>query len=377
MASGVALEPSSPAAPIVVDVGERTNLATKEGWGAFVRRTRQRPPMVTKARYARLSSTERLRYNEARYRSHRAITEIRTPGLVRAHADMTSHLRGSEGSGPIARNGTFLSGYPRTGKTTIAITFARDVEHRLRKQFPFGTRTTTGAEFIPVCYVSVGRGGRTKALMKRLYHFYAIPTKDRVSGDDLLVDLPEIAREHGTRLFIFDQLHNLSMTNEGDRKVSSDVKEMMETIEANFIGIGVGLEHTGLLAEGERPADAQLAQIGARFTLERIQPMRLTSAVTRKQWTALLATVESELQLLSARDGDLSWQLNEYIFERTAGVLGDVMDLLLRGANLAIERGDERITEGLLEEIHLSYLAEVGAGRETPGSEPPRRRARK
>lgn len=367
----------SPSDLPVFDVGEREDFDHKEGWANWVRRIRVRPPMLSRARYSRLSSTDRLRYNRARHLSHRDIYEIHTPDMVSAHAEMASHLLGADGSAPVARHGTFLSGYPQAGKTTTANIFARDFERRFREEYPFGTRTSMGAEFIPVCYSCVGKQNTTKGLMKRIYDFYAIPYKDRASGDDLLIQLPEIAYQHGTKLFIFDELHNLSMSNESDLKVSSDIKEMMGSIQASFIGIGVNLDETGLLSEGKRGADAFLAQIGGRFTLKRVRPMQLTSATERKQWSALLRTFEMELQLLNARDGDLSWQLNEYVHHRTGGIMGDITNFLVRGANVAIELGEERLTEGLLEKIPASYLAEVRAGRETPGVRRPRGETRR
>jgi hypothetical protein len=70
----------------------------------------------------------------------------------------------------------------------------------------------------------------------------------------------------------------------------------------------------------------------------------------------------------------------QYLFDRTQGQIGSLMNLLRQGAILAIDRDEERLTEELLEQIQLSYFAESarpkrssptgGTKRKTAGQKP-------
>ena len=83
----------------------------------------------------------------------------------------------------------------------------------------------------------------------------------------------------------------------------------------------------------------------------------------RARWRALLASFEPELVLLEGRAGDVSKSLAPYLYWRTAGVIGSIATLLREGAALAIERGTERLSESLLDEVDVDADAEGQAAR--------------
>ena len=73
--------------------------------------------------------------------------------------------------------------------------------------------------------------------------------------------------------------------------------------------------------------------------------------------------LEPELVLLEARPGDVSKALAPYLYWRTAGVIGSISALLREGAALAMDRGTERLSESLLDEVEVDADAEGQAAR--------------
>lgn len=70
-----------------------------------------------------------------------------------------------------------------------------------------------------------------------------------------------------------------------------------------------------------------------------------------------------DVEALEARPGDVSKILAPYLHWRTGGVMGSISALLREGAALAIERGAERLSESLLDEVEVDADAEGQAAR--------------
>ena len=360
--------PTTPEQQSTFQVPEKASLATKEGWRAYVDRKAREPQRLSKEMYAKLSDEAKERYDDLRVEAHRGITEIRTPAMCRVHDELDSRLRGANGLAPIARTGVFVSGPPRNGKTTTGIVYGREYERRMRARFT-AERTSEGWEFLPTAYLIAGRRSGSRVFMRKALDFYGQPWKSDWSTETLTKRFVELAHLCGTQLVILDQLQNWDFKHQGDQEVSAHFKELVDTCGFTILGLGIDLENSGFFSEGRGRADITLSQNGGRFSLVPVGPMSLQSEETTKEWIAFLRTIEQRLLLFDAQPGDLARNLYEYIWLRTRGVIGETMDLLLRGANRAIDwhrcgqLSEERITEEVLETITLSRVAEVEAGR--------------
>ena len=113
---------------------------------------------------------------------------------------------------------------------------------------------------------------------------------------------------------------------------------------------GIDCELTSILA-GSSGATRSTA---GRCELHKVTSYSRKRAIDRKRWLSDLAGIEQELALLDARPGMLVG-LEDYLFERTAGVLGSLSELVRKAANRAISTETERITLEVLESVRLNH----------------------
>ncbi|MFP5317959.1 MAG: hypothetical protein ACLGI2_06640 [Acidimicrobiia bacterium] len=166
------------------------------------------------------------------------------------------------------------------------------------------------------------------------------------------------ARRTATSLFLIDDIHYLDVRNRSGRAVSDHLKNLASTIAATFVYAGIGCEDSGLLNEGHGESRRAFSQTRSRFSLHGMASFDISTAAAAAEWASLLKRIEGEIVLLDASAGVLCTKLARYCFERTGGVIGALSQLVREAANLAIDRGTERLTEGLLDEIVLDHASE-------------------
>jgi hypothetical protein len=98
-------------------------------------------------------------------------------------------------------------------------------------------------------------------------------------------------------------------------------------------------------------------QIASRFTLIPATAFDYGTAEQRDTWRALIGALESMLRLHKHRPDTLVG-LDEYLYQRTGGMIGSLSQLIRGAAILAIEDGTEAITTDLLDLVPLDYAAE-------------------
>lgn len=101
-----------------------------------------------------------------------------------------------------------------------------------------------------------------------------------------------------------------------------------------------------------------MAQTFRRWTVLGLSPFTLTHKHRREEWDRLLFGIEQALVLTDARPGMLV-DLSRYLFARTTGNIGSLMDLIRRGASRAIRTGREVIDRELLNDIRIDEGAET------------------
>ncbi|MFG1967647.1 hypothetical protein ACGFJ2_59210, partial [Nonomuraea sp. NPDC049028] len=95
-------------------------------------------------------------------------------------------------------------------------------------------------------------------------------------------------------------------------------------------------------------------QTERRFDLIELDRFRYSTSEQIAAWTAHLIGVEQHLRLMNATPGMLSdGAMPEYLYRRTNGVVGLLERLLEDGCREAIETGDEKLTESLLDNVVL------------------------
>lgn len=331
---------------------------TLHTWQEFVTAVPKVPKMMPVAEYSAGTARQRQMFDAARQQYHRSLSDIETSQMLEAHKEIQSRVDGSDGAAPTARVGLIVNGMPNLGKSTIVLRWGKNFEVNLRKKFraPIGERTSNGGLFIPVVHVILGRDDGPKGLCTKLLDFYQAGPAGRSTTTQLTSQLRYLAETCGTRVIIIDQMQNLVMRNKSAQQTAAHIKELMDVLPVTFIGAGVAMESTGFLSEGLSTGNADLSQVGERFGLFDIQPFSRQNKSSRLAWNSFLATVESKLLLFGAKQRDVL-NLTDYVYERTDGVTGTVMDLLRRGANEAVGN-EERITESVLNRVTLSTVAE-------------------
>jgi hypothetical protein len=354
-------EPAAPALPPHPPLPPAPT--TKEEWNRYVdTEANVAPPLHALADYRRLSSAERLAYDEARLVHHGAFAPVSTPWMRDVHArlarQMAANLRNRQ---PGARRGSVISANANRGKTTIGMTFAK---HYQRSVFArYGRRTPDGNRLIPVVYVTLPDDCRTKWLDLAICEFYAVPLPGRPTKDDLVRAIQRVARLTMTTLFIVDDIHYLNLATREGQAVNDHLKYLANTVAATFVYAGIDCELTGLMTEGFSPSTHSSSQTKSRFSLLDVGSFDDRTPEGRARWRSLLASFEPELVLLGARPADVSKSLAPYLYWRTAGVIGSISTLLREGAALAIERGAERLSESLLDEVEVDADADGQAAR--------------
>ncbi|HWU32211.1 MAG TPA: hypothetical protein VN108_05010, partial [Marmoricola sp.] len=167
-----------------------------------------------------------------------------------------------------------------------------------------------------------------------------------------------IAR-HDTRLVIIDDLHFLNMRTTDSVQVANQLKWLANEYDATFVFAGVALRESGLLKEGRTGEDAALAQTFRRWTVLGMTSFSLQTQADQREWARLMGSLDKAVVLANGHERMIQ-ELATYIFVRTGGNIGSLMDLIRRGTSKAIRTGHEKLDRELLDTIRLDEGAEVG-----------------
>ncbi|BCI90632.1 hypothetical protein NIIDMKKI_58380 [Mycobacterium kansasii] len=330
-------------------------LTTKEGWRRFVDRTPVPVEVLDAAMLGRLSAEQRDAYDETRRVYHADLPLANTPTIqkVISTARLLAQLNRNQVT---ARRGLIVSGASGTGKTTALTQLGRTHERRTRKRHP------TDKYRLPVLYVTVPPAATARMLAVEFARFLGISFTGRVNITDIVDAVCTTAIRTSVELVCVDELHNLNLATRPGAEVSDQLKYFAERLPATFIYAGIDVEAAGLFV-GVRGR-----QIAGRFSVIPATAFAYGTNDQRSQWRALIATMESALRLHQHRPGSLL-ELDEYLYQRSGGMIGSLSHLIRGAAILAIEDGCEHITRTLLDLVAVDHAAE----RASPIS--PKRRA--
>ena len=330
-------------------------LTTKEGWRRFVDRQHSVPDQHNPATVEMLTASQRDAYDEMRRVYHADLPLANTPTIqnVISTARLLVQLNRNQVS---ARRGLIVSGASGTGKTTALTLLGRTHERRIRKRHP------TDKYWLPVLYVTVPPAATARMLAVEFARFLGISFTGRANITDIVDAVCATAIRTRVELVCVDELHNLNLATRAGAEVSDQLKYFAERLPATFTYAGIDVEAAGLFA-GVRGR-----QIAGRFSVIPATAFAYGTSEQRAQWRALIATLESSLRLHRHKAGSLV-RLDEYLYQRSGGMIGSLSQLIRGGAILAIEDSCERITRELLDLVPVDYAAQCAT--------PPRRQPRR
>jgi hypothetical protein len=345
---------------------DNLTLSRKEGWRDYVQAPRRvRPDELSRSQIRRLSEAAADIYNQRRGDWHNNIGPLKTPQLTALHENLWDIMDSSTQDGNHAKGAVAVDGYPGLGKTWAAEAFAKEFHKReIRRRGEF---TVAGHERWPVCRIGMRGNTSMKDFNAALCDFYAHPggARRNRNTDQLGRQALDCVLSCETRLLIIDDLHFLHWQRSGGVEISNHFKYVANEFPVTLLFIGIGLGARGVLMEdlcstldGAGYSDIVLQQTARRTTMLEMKPYGLDNDTQRRQWNALLATVEERLVLGSKRPGMLVDDLLEYLYERSGGHIGSLMELIRRGCARAVRTGTETVNRKILDTIKIDSAAE-------------------
>jgi Bacterial TniB protein len=325
------------------EAGPDEPLTTKEGWRRFVDHQPQPPELLSAAALGGLSARDRAAYDDARRDYHCDLPLVSTPTIrqVITTSRLLIQLNRHQVS---ARRGVIISGASGTGKTTALTQLGRTHERHTRRRYPAERYR------LPVLYVTVPPAATPRMLACEFARFLGLPIPARANITDIVNAVCATAARTRVELVCIDELHNISLATRAGAEVSDTLKYFSERLPATFVYAGIDIERGDLFA-GTRGR-----QIAGRFTVLPAAPFAYGTGEQRQVWRALVATLEGMLRLHAHRPGSLV-ALDQYLYRRTAGMIGSLSQLVRGAAVLAIEDGTETITRELLEAVPVDHAA--------------------
>jgi len=368
----VSTDPARDDAPLpFILPGPITDRETVEGWRRW-RLTRHAfvpAPRLSAADYRRLSPRKRHLHDLHRAVTHANLPLQDTPMSLAVTRIMRSRLQTNAlKHKPTTRAGLMITGGGYQGKTETACEIAAafedawlDLHHQLNPNALPGTRDLHA----PVAYVQTPVTAKPKSTCEAILDFFG--------ADHHKMTLPQLTRtvrsslhDHGVRALLLDDITRLKMHRSDDQDTLDLLRAFM-SMHTTLVLIGVDIPGSGLLREGRHdprtgqwvfppPAgDGPSTQTERRFDLVHLEPFRYDTPQHIAAWVAHLAGLEHHLRLLKAAPGMLTGGgMPEYLFRRTAGVVGLLERLVEDGCTEALDTGVETLTENLLDTIAIS-----------------------
>ena len=315
---------------------------TLTGWRQFADAAPAAFELLPDAAWASLTASSRAAYDEARISYHSELVVVATSTLreVTRQGRLLTLLNRREIS---ARRGLIVSGPWATGKSTALKQLGR--AHELMTRERYG-----GPDRIPVIYVTTPPRGSPRKLALEFARFLGLPpVRTGQNTTDIADAVCQVLIEARCDLVLVDEIHNLNLATSAGEDMSDHLKYFTEHLPATFVYAGINVERSGLFT-GVRGK-----QIAGRCVLAATGPFPC-----QQEWAGLVATMEAALRLHRHQPGTLPG-LDQYLRQRTGGMIGSLSHLIRAGAITAILDGTEEITRTLLDGIPVDHAAQSAA----------------
>lgn len=314
--------------PVLEDV------STVEGWQRYVehRNDYQQPALITRAEYDALPDGHRSLYDMAREIGVCNLPRHETPMGValRQQVEPTLKVNTSKAE-PGVRTGLLISADAGLGKSTLVREIAAAFDEGQRqKALYFPSIEGNRDRWVPVAWVNVPPKVSLSGLCRDILNFYGDSPPARTPEPELTARVRKIIPECGTRLLVLDDITRLKMHREADMVAADFIRSLMETA-ATIIGVGVNVERSGLLNEGQASAKDRrlLTQTRRRFTVHTLGSFTDETSEAFSGWLSHLKGIEDDLPLLDKTPGMLTGgDTPAYLLRRTGGVIGTLSRLV-------------------------------------------------
>lgn len=355
---------------------------TKEAWIRFANAERPvRPEALSLSEYRKLSTTARDEYDLGRRRFHGALGPYQIGAAKRIVPNVAELLEGNDQlADERVRPSAAIEGQPNLGKTTLLRELGRLYERRRRDGF--GWYTEEGDEYLPVASIGLPIGAYVSGLNSKLATFYNVPLRQRENQTRLHGRLIDVMDLCCTEVLLIDDVHHAMGDGKRQRDLNDYIKQLMNELAVTVLVAGVDLAEGGFFEEGRSEQSKRRAQIGDRFRHFEVEPLGIDTEAGAREWLRLLSAISNDLVLIIPGEPLAGPELREYVYQRTAGSIGRVMELVRGGLAKAMLEERRRggrphgLTRELLDSVPLSRAAEKARTTKvrSNGARNPRRR---
>ncbi|MGN6205890.1 AAA family ATPase [Humibacter sp.] len=341
---------------------KRRSLSLYEGWKTYAERpTRTRPDQLRRSELNNLDQRARQDY-DIRRRDWHANLLLRTRQVEDIHLQLGDIVDSNMQDADRVKSTAVIDAPPTLGKSTTINAFGRAFHQEQLLRFGDFIEGDDEVLHLPVCHVTLTGRTTIKGLHEMILGFFAHPATHGVAhytmrGRDLARAAAECLERHSTRLVIVDDLHFLNMHTRDGVEVANQLKWLANEYEATFLFAGVALRASGLIGEGKTGAAAAMAQTFRRWTVLGMNSFTLRTANERDEWSRMIRGL-GENVVLADQDPEALVNLSDYLFARSTGNIGSLMDLIRRGTSRAIRTGAEALDRDLLDGIRIDEGAE-------------------
>lgn len=344
--------------------------------------------------YLTMTTTERRRYDRRRETANANIDIIETPMSVAVAAALEDGIWvNAQNTQPGAKPGFMINGGGAQGKTATVLAVVADFmeewldEHAL----PLNSGGRRNAHE-PVVYVRTPDKPTPKGICQAILRAVGEPFLKTDHFDWLQAAVHDVLVSLGVRVLVLDDITRIKLHRLDDQVVLDLIRSLMDS-GATVVLVGVGIPASGLLREGAPDTDArddpqpahqgpvrlrklavedddERTQTERRFTLLHVRNFSNDTPERRQEWTTFLVGVAHQLRLYGVDHTSLVQDdLPEYLFRRTGGVVGSLVQLVTKAARQAMRErdtatGHELITRAILDATEIDFAGEDGRIRE-------------
>lgn len=329
---------------------DNLTLARKEGWKKFVDTPERVPPEhLTRSQLEALSDNARSRYDRDRRDWHANLGTLKTRQLAEVHEDLWDIIDSNVQDCDKPKGAVAIDAVPGLGKTTAMLAFAKAF-HR-REIAEYGEQTRDGNERWPVCRVGLTGNTGLRDFNRAMMSFYGHPGRTRGSAADFAHGALNCVLACETKILIVDDLHFLRLQSTSGVEVSNHFKYIASEFPVTMIFAGVDLKDRGLFSEGNAYQGALLAQTGRRTTRLTMEAFDVKTEAGLRNWNSTLKRIEQKIVLADKYQGMIADDLSDYLYIRSTGQIGSLMNLIKVGCQRAIRTCHERLDVALLDTV--------------------------
>lgn len=229
--------------------------------------------------------------------------------------------------------GLLVSGPSGAGKTAMADALVR------RCEALEATREHPATK--PVLYMSMTNAREAKEIYTRFLEALGCPLISSLTGSERRHRALKLARAANLLLLIVDEIQDVLLTTTRQQELALLViKDIMNSLNVPVLALGT--------------ENARMAMEADQHLKRRFQPRELPTWRPDDYLRHFLESYESTLPL-KKRANLGSNRMMKLIIKETGGQLCDIVERIQRAAALAIESGEERITDELFVRAHYEF----------------------